>query len=90
MLQEEDLLQAKDAKIAELREQLSHSETSPGSMADTHALGTSPSRSTASSHERIAMIHSTSSVRCGKAPPVEAFTGDEATVHWDHWLLTLE
>ena len=90
MLREEDLLQAKDAEIAGLREILSLSETSPESTGDTRVLGTSPTRSAVGSHERVATIHPTSSVRRGKAPPVEAFTGDEATVHLDDWLPTLE
>ena len=90
MLQEEDLLQVKDAKIAGLREILSLSETSPESLVNTRVLGTSLTRSAIGSHERVATIHPTSSVRRGKAPPVEAFTVDEATVHWDDWLPTLE
>ena len=83
MLREEDLLQAKDAEIAGLKEILGLSEASPESMADTRVLGRSPTSSAIGSHERVATIHPTSSVRRGKAPPVEAFTGDEATVLWD-------
>ena len=90
MLREEDRLQAKETEIAELREQLNLHETSPRSTSNARALGTSPTRSTTGGHECEMTIHPTPSVRRGKAPPVEAFTGDEATVHWDDWLPTLE
>ena len=59
-------------------------------MVDTRVLGTSLTRSAIGSHERVATIHPTSSMRRGKAPPVEAFTVDEVTVHWDDWLHKLQ
>ena len=90
MLREEDLLQAKETEIAELREQLNIQETSPRSTSNARTLETSPTRSATIGHECETTIHPTPSVRRGKAPPVKAFTGDEATVHWDDWLPTLE
>ena len=58
MLQEENLLQVKDAKITELRELLSLTETFPVSMDDTCVLSTSQTRNTTSSHECVVTINS--------------------------------
>ena len=36
------------------------------------------------------MILQTLPNQCGKTPPVESFTGEELSIHWDNWLPTLE
>ena len=79
-------LQRKDTEITELRKQFSFPETSPGSMGDK---GMSLTKSTTSSHKRVETIHpilrSTK-----KGTTSQRLTGEEATIHWDDWLPTLE
>ena len=41
-------------------------------------------------HDSVEAAVQISTTRRGKVPLVEAFTGDEATVHCDNWLPTLE
>ena len=86
----EDLIQSKDAEIAELRERLRVHEASPRLTTDTSPLEARIMRSTPSVHKPAVKISPPPSIRRGKAPPVEAFTGDNTAVHWDEGLPTLE
>ena len=86
------MLQAKDAEITKLQKQLSILEApSASSIITASTPGTTATRNpTNISDDRETLILQTLSSRRGKAPPVESFTGEESSVHWDDWLPTLE
>lgn len=84
MLQDE---QAKDAEITRLRERLSIFEAPPASLIITVSTpGATPTRNptNVSDNRETSILHTLSS-RCGKAPPVESFAGEESSVHWGDW-----
>ena len=80
-------LTAKDDEIEKLREQLAHSHPRP------HSRSRSPSRSStlheSSGEEDLARPTRSVGQRRGKAPPVDAFTGEIPEVRLDDWLPAL-
>ena len=89
MLREEDLLQVKDAEIARLREQLSVPTARSIDAASTPAANWTRNQTNVIDDIDTSILQTLPSRR-GKAPPVESFTGEESSVHWDDWLPTLE
>ena len=91
MLREEDLLQVKDAEIARLREQLLLSVPTARSIDAASTPAANCTRNPTNVIDDIdTSILQTLPGRRGKAPPVESFTGEGSSVHWDDWLPTLE
>ena len=85
MLRKEDLLQVKDAEIARLRVQLSVLEIP---MARSINVASTPVANSTRNPTNVSDDHDTSILqtlpsRRSKAPPVESFTGEESSVHWD-------
>ena len=74
MLEQEDVIQAKDTEIAQLREELSAAKASPRPMSASSPFAT-PKRMNLTRSivdgEQSATALSTSYVRRGKAPPIE-------------------
>ena len=95
MLQEEDRLQAKDAEILQLREQLNIAKVSASFTSEEDVVvtptWTNLTRNIQVSDGRSrATVPLNPPVRQGKAPPVESFNGEDTSVHWNDWLPTLE
>ena len=95
ILEQEDVLQAKDAEIAQLREELTAAKALPRPMSATSTPFATPprtnlTRSVLEGDEPNSTILATTPARRGKAPPIEPFTGEGPSVHWDDWLPTLE
>ena len=87
----EDLLQVKDAEIARLREQFLLSVPTARLINAARTPAANWTRNpTNISDDLDTSILQTLPGRRGKAPPVESFTGEESSVHWDDWLPTLE
>ena len=92
MLAQEDEREAKELEISSLREQLRALQDRDGSSS-SHM---SDRRDSISVHEEVTRsIHGTETTgsshgRKGKAPPVDAFTGESPDVLWEDWIPTLE
>ena len=88
----EDLLQVKDAEIARLQVQLGVLEIPTARSIDVAStpVANSPRNPMNVSDDHDTLILQTLPSRRGKAPPVESFTGEESSVHWDDWLPTPE
>ena len=95
MLEQEDVMQAKEAEIARLREELTIARAAANPVLSAISSpvvtspGTSPARGVLDDVDRSRVI-TAPPVRRGKAPPIEPFTGESPSVHWDDWLPTLE
>ena len=90
MLAQENEREAKELEILSLREQLR-------ALEESQTVSSSRRRDSTLTHEGITgniygaeTIGSSHGRKEGKAPPVDAFTGESPDILWEDWIPTLE